>query len=84
MKLAQAVQVFDYVVPAQPSWRTVDGDNVGIPICCGQTVVEDSTNGLEKILCRRCGLTIAHIAGQWVVIEWGGRGIRMNLRGGPV
>ncbi len=80
--LTQAFQVFDSVMPPQPDWFTIDlsvpgGTRVGVPVDCGVPVVLRTSDGRAKLVCLVCGLEIAEIAGQWMIVEWGKRGIRM-------
>ena len=70
--LVEAFEVFDVVRAAyDPAWAA------GIPYCCGLPVTMDSHDGRTRIYCLRCGRTIQKLAGQWVVAEWGSRGIKM-------
>lgn len=75
--LTQAFQLFDEVLPPVVGWYTIDGEHLGFPMDCGVSVVLNTSDGMAKLSCSVCGLQLAQIAGQWVVVEWGKRGIRL-------
>lgn len=51
-----------------------DGDGY----CCVVPPVMDSSDGKPRIKCIVCGRTIAKVGQQWVVSDWGEKGIRMR------
>jgi hypothetical protein len=77
MTLTEAFQLFDRVTPPEKDWFTIEGEHVGVPVDCGVSVVLNTSDGMAKLSCSVCGLQLAEIAGQWVVVEWGKRGIRL-------
>jgi hypothetical protein len=79
--LSEAFRLFDWVEHAELEWFTINGERVGVPRDCGVPVIFDSSDGTAKIRCGVCGLQVAEIAGRWVVMEWGKRGVRLPKGG---
>lgn len=46
--------------------------------CCIVPPVMDSTDGTPRIKCIVCGRTVGKVGLQWVVLEWGSKGIEMR------
>lgn len=46
-------------------------------MCCGASLVLNSQDGVSRIYCPRCKREVREVAGQWVVHEWGERGIQL-------
>lgn len=66
---------FGHSIQAGTTWnRKVR--NIGIPVCCNLPVVKDSHDGQEKFYCLECHRTIALIGRQWVVSNWGSKGLK--------
>jgi hypothetical protein len=76
--LSEAMQIADRVTPPDPDWPPVDGERVGIPFDCNVPMILNSTDGVARLRCCVCGLTLSLIARQWIVTEWGSRGIRLQ------
>jgi hypothetical protein len=78
--LSEAFRLFDRVAPPEKEWLLIDGEEVGVPYCCDVPVVFDSADGIPKLRCTVCGLQLAEIT-QWLVVDWGKRGVRMPKGG---
>jgi hypothetical protein len=77
MTLAEAFECFDSIIPPDPEWRTLDGLQLGVPVCCKVPVILKSIDGRSTLRCCVCGFTLAEIANQWIIQSWGSRGIRL-------
>jgi len=90
LTLNEAVKIFDRLEPLNPrihadckpeeKWLAVDGQRIGIPYCCEEpvvTVVMNDQAGFSMISCRQCGRTISYLAQQWVITNWGSKGIKL-------
>jgi len=51
-----------------------------VPFCCGLPVVQNSQDGVQRILCTRCGRTVRELARQWCIEQWGSKGITRRPR----
>lgn len=72
MTLEEAVQFFDLVDDLVDTT-----DAIGIPTCCDLPVVQNSTDGFNRISCLECGREIRQVGRQWVVSDWGRKGINL-------
>ena len=45
---------------------------------CGLPLIVDSSSGVARIYCSKCGLEFRHIGSDWKIETWGERGIRMK------
>lgn len=70
MTLEEAIQLFDLVDDLVDTT-----DAVGIPTCCNLPVVQNSQDGISRIACLECGREIREVGRQWVVSDWGRKGI---------
>jgi hypothetical protein len=77
MTLKEAVQFFDHVLPIDSAWLVIHGERVGVPYCCDIPVTENSQNGVARIFCGLCKREIRQVGQQWIVSNWGHRGIKM-------
>jgi hypothetical protein len=79
MTLTEAFQIFDTVIPPDEFSQnlTIDGERLGVPYDCNVPVVLNTQDGVAKLSCVVCKLTISQTAEQWIVTEWGSRGIRL-------
>lgn len=46
--------------------------------CCGLPVVMDSSSGVKRISCLKCGRRVETVARQWIIAEWGTKGSSLN------
>jgi hypothetical protein len=69
----EAVQIFESPLPNE----ALDGERLGIPFDCNVPMILNSTDGVARLRCCVCGLTLSLIAKQWIITEWGSRGIRL-------
>lgn len=69
MKLEEAIQLFDIHAPTD--------DAIAIPTCCNLPVVQNSQDGISRIACLECGREIREVGRQWVVSDWGRKGINL-------
>jgi hypothetical protein len=76
VKPLEALYVFDRVDPL-PELAEY-GELAAAPVCCNVSVRLNSTDGVSKLSCCVCGLTLTEIAGQWIITDWGTRGIRLR------
>lgn len=82
MKLEEAIQFFDRVLPLDAAWLVIDGERIGVPYCCDSPVVENSQG--DRIACLDCGREIRLVARQWVVSNWGRKGINLLRLNAPL
>lgn len=75
MKLEEAVQLFDRQLPLDSAWLVLHGTRIGVPYCCDCPVVENSREGFTRLYCQVCGREIREVGRQWVVSDWGRKGI---------
>lgn len=75
MKLEEAVQLFDRQLPLDTAWLVIGGVRIGVPYCCHSPVVEKSKEGFARLYCLECGREIRQLGRQWVVTDWGRKGI---------
>jgi hypothetical protein len=59
-----------------------DGEReITVPYCCGLPVVQRSSDGVPTIYCGVCRRTVTNLGRQWVVTQWGTKGIKLPLYG---
>jgi hypothetical protein len=74
MTLAKAFTVFDSIAMDAPDRP----DAIGTVRCCGLPVVMTSdSEGRPRIYCLKCRRTIGELARQWLILNWGTRGIKL-------
>jgi hypothetical protein len=71
VQLGRILRVFDSVAYDQPEYP----DQPGTVLCCGLPVV---MRGGSRVECGRCKRTVGRVADQWMVTEWGARGIKIH------
>jgi hypothetical protein len=84
LTLQEAVQVFDRTIPVDSAWIVEGGERVGVPYCCNIPVAQNSQDGVARLYCDRCRREIRQVSQQWIVHNWGDRGIKlpsMNVDG---
>jgi hypothetical protein len=78
VKLEEAIQFFDIPAPTDDAQHIRETTKmVAIPICCGIPVVQNSQDGISRIACLECGREIQEVGRQWVVSDWGRKGIKL-------
>ena len=48
-----------------------------VPYCCNLPVVMNSQTGITRIYCSTCGRGVKQVGGQWMIENWGSKGIKI-------